>query len=376
MGIAAISISTTLAVSPSYSATKSGASCSKYGSKQTIGNQTFTCIRSGKKLVWKALPVKPQSEVVTPNPSPASETSKPAVATEQKIGTIEPWDTTITAESLIKTAESKFNIWWNSRSSGNSDFHFYKNPTFDSVNTDWIEISSRLAADKFQFIRSAPFNVILSDTDSWAISIMEKQNIPIPPSRYPCNFPAPAQCSDTKNSFFLIIPSVPTVGKAPADQFISPAHEYFHLVQGKLLQPERIREDASLPAWFVEGSANFVGYWIVEKSSVASYRSGRSLEVNRFYGLQPHAPLSAFVENNMNQNKGIPAGSNPYGIGMVACEYLVASSGFDALLGVFTEMSKGLTFDSAFEKSVGIPLSTFYSKFEQIRDAAGVPPGL
>ena len=374
----AVSISTFLVTTPAVSAVKSGATCAKIRTKQTLGNKTFICVKTGKRLIWKVLAVKPSTEVIAPKPlpSPSTEASKPVEVIEYPVETMMPWATTITTESLIKTAESKFNIWWNIHSSAASEFNFYKNPIFDAVNTDWIEVSSRLAAEKFHYIRSTPFNVILSDTDSWAISIMEKQNIPVPPSRYPCNFPAPAQCSDTRNSFFLIVPTVPTVGRAAADQFIPPAHEYFHLVQGQLIQPQRIREDASLPAWFVEGSANFVGYQIIEKAAVATYRSGRTLEINRFYSLQPHAPLSAFIENNMNLNKGLPAGSNPYGIGMVACEYIVASSGFDALLGVFTEMSRGLAFDSAFEKSVGIPLSDFYSKFEQIRDAAGIPQGL
>ena len=42
----------TLSSSTAYSATKAGAKCTKIGIKSTFGNKTFTCIKSGKKLVW------------------------------------------------------------------------------------------------------------------------------------------------------------------------------------------------------------------------------------------------------------------------------------------------------------------------------------
>ena len=39
-------------ISASHAAAKAGAKCSKVGSKSVVGSKTFTCIKSGKKLVW------------------------------------------------------------------------------------------------------------------------------------------------------------------------------------------------------------------------------------------------------------------------------------------------------------------------------------
>ena len=39
-------------LSTSHAATKAGAKCSKVGIKSVVGAKTFTCIKSGKKLVW------------------------------------------------------------------------------------------------------------------------------------------------------------------------------------------------------------------------------------------------------------------------------------------------------------------------------------
>ena len=45
---------------PASAAVKAGAKCTKVNSKSVVGNKTFTCVKSGKKLVWsKGTPVKP-----------------------------------------------------------------------------------------------------------------------------------------------------------------------------------------------------------------------------------------------------------------------------------------------------------------------------
>ena len=56
---------------PAHSATKAGAKCTKAGTKSVVGNKTFTCIKSGKKLVWnKGIAVKKPTPTHTPTPAP------------------------------------------------------------------------------------------------------------------------------------------------------------------------------------------------------------------------------------------------------------------------------------------------------------------
>jgi hypothetical protein len=48
-----------------------GAACKTLNSKATANNKTYTCIKSGKKLVWnKGIPIKTASPSLTPKPSP------------------------------------------------------------------------------------------------------------------------------------------------------------------------------------------------------------------------------------------------------------------------------------------------------------------
>ena len=56
LSILSLSLSTLLI--PATAAAKAGAKCTKVGSKSVVGAKTFTCIKSGKKLVWNKGVVK------------------------------------------------------------------------------------------------------------------------------------------------------------------------------------------------------------------------------------------------------------------------------------------------------------------------------
>ena len=58
----------------SYAAIKAGATCTKLGSTSIISGKKFTCIKSGKKLVWdKGAATQTAKPVPTPSPSPTEE---------------------------------------------------------------------------------------------------------------------------------------------------------------------------------------------------------------------------------------------------------------------------------------------------------------
>ena len=84
---------------------KAGATCTKLNSTQIVGGMKFTCIKSGKKLVWNSgVPISPTKPAPTPTPSPSpsqspsptpspsqspspspSSSQKPVVVTEGRI---------------------------------------------------------------------------------------------------------------------------------------------------------------------------------------------------------------------------------------------------------------------------------------------------
>jgi hypothetical protein len=74
--LVALLIPMVLVASNSYAAVKAGSACSKVGSKSVSGGKSYTCIKSGKKLVWDKGVLVP---VAKPAPS-ASASAAPVVA--------------------------------------------------------------------------------------------------------------------------------------------------------------------------------------------------------------------------------------------------------------------------------------------------------
>ena len=55
----------------SFAAVKAGASCKKVGTTATFSGKKFTCVKSGKKLVWnKGVAIATPRPTVTPTPAP------------------------------------------------------------------------------------------------------------------------------------------------------------------------------------------------------------------------------------------------------------------------------------------------------------------
>ena len=78
-----IALISTSIVAPTNAAIKSGTKCFTKGEKKVSGKKTFTCIKSGSKLIWsKGKAVKPKA-TVTPVPS-SSPTPEPSATSESE----------------------------------------------------------------------------------------------------------------------------------------------------------------------------------------------------------------------------------------------------------------------------------------------------
>jgi hypothetical protein len=158
------------------------------------------------------------------------------------------------------------------------------------------------------------------------------------------------------------------------------AHEYFHLVQANLVGSRSLyltkNGDPQLahafPAWFAEGTAEFVGYSVGALSQNASYWDGRSAALS-------YAPPGESTNRNSIADyeirtccgNGTPTYS--YNIGHVATEYIVASIGFQRVLDIFVDFGKSNDFEKSFESVTGISKQSFYEKFDLIRTKVGLP---
>jgi hypothetical protein len=158
------------------------------------------------------------------------------------------------------------------------------------------------------------------------------------------------------------------------------AHEYFHLVQANLIGSRDLFRTKSgdpqtakaFPAWFAEGTAEFVGYSVGALSQNASYFEGRPTALSYSPpGESTNRNSIADYEIRTCCGNGTP--TYPYNIGHVATEYIVASIGFQKLLDIFVDYGKTNDFEKSFESITGISKLAFYEKFDLIRTKVGLP---
>jgi len=350
-------------ISAAQSAIRAGTVCTKLKQTSNVEGYIVRCIKSGQKLVWSK-----GAKVVTPTPTP----------------TFAPWSTSITRDSLIAAGQKNFAGWFNQHQSDAavSGVRIFTDPALSGMNLDWIKSVSELTAKTFSYTRAPMYNVVLGASDSWVTNITSQNGIIIENSNgFACGMPSPSACSDAINTYYFIGQNIIyELGKAPLNQYVAPPHEYFHLVQGALMRPSHRPGDLFVPQWLIEGSANFIGYSFLDKAGVGTYATGRQLELDWFSDQLKRLPYSPLrnVTRNFHSNYptfNITSTDQPYGIGMVATEYIVASAGMESLLNIFRNIGQGQDFPTAFRNAAGLDLSDFYQKFEAIRDVAGVVHG-
>lgn len=183
-----------------------------------------------------------------------------------------------------------------------------------------------------------------------------------PNGKYPCsNGDQDAYCAGFSNLVLLLFMNQSQtwdVGRRS-----TPAHEIFHTIQHSLMAYDSQRfppgHPQAIPRWLKEGSANFFGYYVVEKLGYGSYKSSRDSQIRFNSEYRSKKPLSSYDDYE----------SNPYGIGQAATEYIIASVGFDALLNIFKFSGTEGSFSAGFKKATGLELGDFYAKFEDARNS-------
>ena len=129
------------------------------------------------------------------------------------------------------------------------------------------------------------------------------------------------------------------------------AHEMLHVWQFAVTKGN----PATGPLWLEEGLAQVYGFAVGEALGLESYLECRNHEL--LYNPVGARPLEEHSSYEFS----------PYGIGMVASEYLIASVGFEAILKIYVLMGTGSTFEVAFSEAVGIEIEAFYEDFEAVR---------
>jgi hypothetical protein len=360
-------------------AVKAGDACKKAGITATAGGKKFTCVKSGKKLVWnKGVSIPKPKPVEVPNPAP---TPAPTV-------TVAPTPTpTPTPAPIIEKAPTSFNdlvenfkgvyvgVWnsSNSKITSNPPLDVKQNillgPNTNLPNIEIPEMYNRGTQFFAGYIQPKRFNALyyVQDDIKWAeAKVLELYGNPDEVQQISRNCQSAQRCNGANAG-------VPKIDSGHANYAVANSandpyhlkggieiHEYTHMVQFMQFQGKSTQRMNGglglLPNWFIEGHAHLAGNAASAKT-LAQYKEFRSFWLNaRAEGLPGYSPesIESFYDKLAPGKFDSSVQSNVYSIGYFSVEALASLKGVDSPIEVIRLVSDGATWDEAFLKVYGI----------------------
>ena len=362
---------------------KTGGSCTKLGQAQVVSGFKYTCIKSGKKLVWSN-----GVKIPITTPSPTS-TSKSSAASENYPSDLTP----VHLQAFIDFLR----LYQNSKSNSTPNVQWIVEPSMNIALEKQIKDDINVAA-KF-FANQRPVNIPLkiwiamTPQFKWIYDQLTSQlssqaldgewlNNKLARSKVEPNFlggGAPGATKDGVDSLFFNGSSFSNYGNAFWSQVT--AHEYTHVVQ-------RYAAGSMAPmlCWVREGNANYYGWLLAGRNSQAAYRNFWLQALSEIprggeipdYESKPASYWSNFFlkGESLSLNQCDPWIN--YIMGAMAFQYLGGTYGNDAITNFYLGLkdgwmgvcdsplnSAGLPCESwkiVFKKSFGISPSEAYPK--------------
>jgi len=336
---------------PAHAAVKAGATCTSKGQTKVSQNKKFTCSKSGKKLVWKAVAVDPTAPTSFDNllanykgiPAAAWKSTQANIAAntlptpplEVALGpnTKMPYDKSV-SELALKKVTGIFK-------------NFAQPPRQTSVFNNFTDLSwAKDYLAKF----TNPFVV----TNTYADQAVEHC-----PSAFLCR----GAFGNYAEGTGLIINSVALPDGQWIDYFdLSGAqdiHEFTHTIQkAQFLELNNTRH-WGYPHWFSEGQPQVAGF-TGASNTLTQYMEMRTktmdapakgiggyspADISRFYVLQSAAGPEPTTKDLV------------YTIGYITVEALTAIKGIDSTMNLVKAVAAGDTFEQAFKKIYGVEWS-------------------
>jgi hypothetical protein len=336
-------------IAPASAAIKAGSKCLSAEQKQTSGGKQFTCVKSGKKLIWS-------SGVV--------------------MGKFIPWSTPINQNQELTAFRDQIDQWFKSNSPKNVELKIFVDPVISPSEIPWITKALTFEANYIGLPSTASYKIYIGKSDEWVINKRREVTPGLETwnPKYVCYDDLNEACAspDSQDAFFIWSTSLLS---SPAEnwQFTrSLGHEFFHITQCDLIVVSNGCGEFfnTLPSWLAEGGPNVIGAIFMDRLGYLNYDEQRKTVVAYYKNgkLGGNQPLSAFSENIRNGDL------NPYEIGMLASEYLIASAGLQPFLDFYSNLPKSKNFDEAFQKSFRISVNDFYLAFDKARANLGFYP--
>ena len=360
---------------------KAGTKCTKAGSTATAAGKKFTCIKSGKKLVWnKGVSIKKPLPVATPTPTPTPTSEPTPTSTPTPTPTVTPTptptvkypDAPTSFDDLVANYEGiSYAAWSKSKAAiaASNDVA----PPFTALTGPTTTLAFKNPASAYDLVarlyagyKSTSTLTVLSfnyDDRDWAEQQM-KQLQPKATWQW-IKFTAcatRATCwgggmfTDEKANGLLVVAT-----EVLNDNSLSgtlDAHEYSHAIQQKLMNRPTVWPETNdwPPSWYREGQANFAQNASIYHQSFELYLRNRNSISNSLF--RDSTYTSEWIQEYFVVNPP-PSWFNKYpnwrqyDMGAMLVEVLTALKGPGSTMEIWKLMGTGQTFNQAFEKVYG-----------------------
>ena len=349
-----LSITIYLPLIPAHSATKAGAKCTKVGVTSVAGNKTFTCIKSGKKLVWNKGVSKSTSTVLVDIPisidnldlkgvpQKAYENveavlkSRPRTKYTPKY-ILSPGIKQERVDQEINGLNRAIDLWQ----------PFFLPDKFQAVyvvlgDEDWLENKSR----------EIGLSSMVPPGETWTMRMKMFSSCGFAMAGKPNNIPTFVQCLN--------------VNYSEGYKQTGP-HEYTHLFQQGFGGSNMYQTP-----WYAEGSASYFG-WTLGFYPYKTDSFERMNWLNTLYQNMGSEATSDFKSKDMQRFKNrmkltVPDGGGQatanvsYWVGGLATEVLVALYGFDKFVEFTKNLNSTSNMSELLMKTYGLSEDYFYEK--------------
>lgn len=372
-------------ISPANSAVKPGGACKKLGQISTTNGYKYSCVKSGKKLVWnKGVKLPTPKPTMTPTPTPAAVTT-PTPAPSTTVSVMKP----ITLDNLdykevylASRAEVSKYVANGFTNDGAINFQVGENVEPWRVEIAKNEINSAVKLWSSFFKPTSMTIIWYSSKDiDWAKAKYEAAG-GNPDWASGFSGCSAQYCGNASASLMGGTKFLFEQGLEFRDQGLwnrsTAAHEYSHLAQFGLSAPTNL---GALPWWSVEGGAQFYGeaigydYFDTSRTTRSGMHSQYAADSQSYISeLFPGQTLKSVLQKNDPAAtkilmKSIEATTNAPGalglsylLGSYATEALVSVYGHEKMANFYSSFATSADYQSNFEKIFGISLDTFYLK--------------
>ena len=357
-----VMVAGSMSVSGVANAASAGGKCSKAGVTQKTSGVTYECKKSGNKLTW----VK-------------TTTSAPTIV-YATLWEKYSWTKPASAAEVISAATTSFNSYVTTKRSPSGSVKVIVQAGVDATFTDWVTRTSDLVAKSFSYpAMSRQFIDYIATDRAWFKTTMESNGVSageVSSRLQPFDEDSPANGGVTANQFnWGAIQRLNLMVVDKSGMIQTGGHEFFHAVQAGIAGRDNDKDGAFVPNWFWEGPAMFVGLQTGNNLGLDDYATvGQKYGRDRFNSDGDiNVATRKLLLSQVIANDGKTY--DPYAVGQIATEFLVAKVGVEKMVKIYSEIKKVKSFSKAFKSATGVELTDFYTMFEEVRTTLGAPRG-